>query len=286
VLLVKVLDTIKTTTEELSPPEPEYLFRAHKYAGMASPTFTPDLDVPFDLGFKRIVSFDEFIVDLANHLSKTQKEEGGERIETYFVSMSPILEWTIHTAGKKERNTTQDEVVGLAVFDVKKLRQKSSTTIFRVSHVLEFLISQGRSFLIPAEVQKWARNCDEYVSVGKIPDDGLVRWVRWAELYSQSVTILPECFSRAYTLAIYRNWIENQCVELGVEDVCNRIVNFGKVLAGPQGDLLFPLIKLVLKPGIQFWGLRTAMGEDEIESRIHVIINDDTLLDQFSTLRL
>lgn len=243
------------------------------------------MDIPFDLGLRRIVSFDEFIVDLANHLGKTQKEEGGEKIETYFVSMSPILEWTIHTVGKKKRKITQDEDVGLAIFDVKKLRQNSRTTIFRVSHVLEFLISQGKDFLIPAKAQKWARNCDEYVSVGKIPDNGLVRWVTWAELSSPSVTILPACFFRAYTLALYRNWIEDQCVELEVEDVCNRILNFGKALAGPQDDLLLPLIKLVLKPGIGFWGMRTATGDDAIESRTH-IINDDTALDQFSTLRL
>lgn len=31
-----------------------------------------------------------------------------------------------------------------------------------------------------------------------------------------------------------------------------RIVEFGKVLNGPQDDLLFPLIELVLQPGIQF----------------------------------
>jgi hypothetical protein len=119
--------------------------------------------------------------------------------------------------------------------------------------------------------------------VGKIPDDGLVRWVTWEELSSPSVTIFPDCFLRAYTLAIYRKWVEEQYIEL--EDVCNRIVKFGKALAGPQGDLLSPLIQLILKPGIQFWGFRTASAKDAIEARIRVII-DDMALEQLSRLSI
>lgn len=91
---------------------------------------SPNLDVPFDLKFRRALSIDDFAVDLADHLGKTQKEkEIGEKIKTYFVLISLILEWAIYTVGKKSKDRVQNEVVGLAIFDVKKLQQNSGTII-------------------------------------------------------------------------------------------------------------------------------------------------------------
>jgi hypothetical protein len=71
--------------------------------GTSQPTFVPDLQVPFDLEFRHNWSFDDFAaILLAKYLNKTREEKGrGEKIETCFVSMSSILEWTIHTAGQK-----------------------------------------------------------------------------------------------------------------------------------------------------------------------------------------
>jgi hypothetical protein len=68
----------------------------------------------------------------------TLEEEEREKIETSLVSMFPMLEWTIHTAGQKCRGIGEvaDKVAGLAIFNVEKLRQTSDTTIFRVSDVL------------------------------------------------------------------------------------------------------------------------------------------------------
>ena len=256
--------------------------------GAGQPTFVPDLDVPFDLGFRRIFSVEEFAADLAEHLGKTQKEEEiGEKIETYFVSTSPILEWTIHTAGQKCNARDGDEVVGLAIFDVKKLRQNSGTTIFRVSDVLKFLVGEGKDSHIEQDLQKWARNCDEYVSVGKIPDDGLVSWVVWPELYLSLPNPLPskKCFRRAYTLGKYREWmrdIQEEHIEL--EDICQRIVKFGKVLTGQRDDLLFPLIELVLKPGMQFWGFTTESPED-VAAKMRELV-DETALQKLYGLSL
>jgi hypothetical protein len=54
--------------------------------------------------------------------------------------------------------------------------------------------------------------------VGKIPDDGLVRWVVWEELYTSRSSILLDRFVRAYNLGIYREWmreIKEQHIELG-----------------------------------------------------------------------
>lgn len=63
---------------------------------LRQPPLIQDLDVPFNLEFRRTHSIDKFPEDLAEHLGKTRNEK-----ETYFVSMSPILEWTIHIAGQK-----------------------------------------------------------------------------------------------------------------------------------------------------------------------------------------
>ena len=53
-----------------------------------------------------------------------------------------------------------------------------------------------------------------YVSVGRIPDGGLVKWVVWEELYISSAGILSDRFVGAYTLGIYRKWIQEQHIEL------------------------------------------------------------------------
>lgn len=123
----------------------------HKHTRTSQPTFVPDLDIPFDLEFRRTHSIDDFAELLAEHLSKTQKgRETAEKMETCFMSTSPILEWIFMTAGQKWRN-------------IKKLRQSLDTTLFCVEDILRFLRSQGKDWLIGKNVQKWAQNCDEYV---------------------------------------------------------------------------------------------------------------------------
>lgn len=100
---------VLNTTADTTSSEPEYLFRAYKYTGTETgrPTFTPEIDVPFSLGHRSTIPVDEFIRDLAGHRSKTRMET-----ETYFVSMSPMLEWTLHKAGQI-RGKTQIKTLAL-----------------------------------------------------------------------------------------------------------------------------------------------------------------------------
>lgn len=142
--LICVVVVLNTTPDPTSS-EPEYLFRAYKYTGTETgrPTFIPEIDVPFSLEYRRTIPVDEFIWDLAGHLGKTRR-----KTETYFVSMSPILEWTLHKAGQISRENP-NEKVGLAIFDVTKLHSNSDTTIFRVWDILEFLIQKRREYLTP-----------------------------------------------------------------------------------------------------------------------------------------
>lgn len=242
--------------------------------GTSQPVFISDLNIPFELESKRTFSIDKFAAFLAEHLNKTQEPK-----DTCFVSLSPILEWTIHTVGQKQRDIKQgvQQVAGLAIFDVEKLRQTSNTTLFRVSDIFDFLASRGKGQLIKPKLQQWARNCEEYVSMGRIPDDGLVRWVTWEELSRSPAPLFADCFMKAYTLAIYRKWIEIQQVEL--ENICQRIVGFGKVLAGQRNDLLLPLIELVLRPEISFWGFKTSSSEETIKARIRALVDEAALLE-------
>lgn len=192
--------------------------------------------------------------------------------------MSPMLEWTIHTTRQKQRGIGQvaDEVAGLAIFDVKKLPQILDTTIFRVSDVLDFLANRGKGQLIARNLQKWARNYDEYVSMSKIPDDGSIRWVAWEELSTSSAPLFPDCFVKAYTLAKYREWIDTQHIEL--EDICQKIVGFGKILIGRRDDLLLSLIELILRSGIHFWGFETNLSEDIVKAKIRALVDEAALL--------
>jgi len=76
--------------------------------------------------------------------------------------------------------------------------------------------------------------------------------------------------------------IQEEHIEL--EDIRQRIVEFGKVLARQQDNLLFLLIELVLRPGVQFWGFITELSEDVI-AKIYELV-DETALQKLSRLSL
>ena len=272
---------LRDVSIETAPTDPEFLFRAHRYVGTSQPTFEPVLEVSFDLEFKRTISVDQFAAHLAEHLGKTQEEKRiGDMVETCFLSMSPVLEWTVHATGQKSKETKTDETAGLAVFDVGRLRRTPDLAIFRVSDILQFLEGCDKGKLIPRNVQGWARNCDEYVSMGKVHRSGLLRWIPWTELYGSG--FLSSRFLKAYTLGIYRQWRDEgydavECTE--VEDVCRNVVEFGKMLAGSQVSILPPLVELILKPGFRFWGLKANTEEEVVKSRAYELVNEAMMVD-------
>jgi hypothetical protein len=272
---------------ETASSDPKFLFRAHRHVGTSQPTFAPKLEVPFDLEFKRTVSVDEFATLLAEHLGKTQEEERtGNRVETCFLSMSSVLEWTVHATGKKWKDREADGTVGLAVFDAGRLRQTPDLTVFRVSDILQFLEGRGKGELIPRGIQRWAQNCDEYVSVGKVHGGGLLRWVPWTELYGSG--FLSSRFLRAYTLGKYRQWTDEVYDAAGyieAEDVCRKVVEFGKMLAGPGVSNLLPLVELILKPGFQFWELKANAEEEVVKARVYELV-DEAVLGEFFRLKI
>jgi hypothetical protein len=73
-IVTTALEAIETTISD-----PDFLFRAHRHVGTSQPIFVPDLNMPFDLEFRRTTSINEFVAELVLHLSKSQEEkERGE----------------------------------------------------------------------------------------------------------------------------------------------------------------------------------------------------------------
>jgi len=212
---------------------------------------------------------EKFATLLVEHLNKLQRPK-----KTPLLSMSPILEWTIHNTARKYEiiaKASKNQVAGLAIFEIEKLRQIPNTILFRVSDVLEFLAHRRLGHLIAPILQKWAQNCDEYVFMGRIPDDALVKWIPWGKLLQFSSPLFGHDFIRSSTLAEYLSLRDVQDVEL--EDICQKIVRFAKFLAGSHNDLLPELIRLILRPRLLFWGFATDASECAIEERIHGLIN-------------
>lgn len=111
--------------------------------------------------------------------------------------------------------------------------------------------------------------------MGESHNYGLVRWVTWEELCSPSIRFLSPQFKTAYTLGVYRNWVEIKHIEL--EYICQKVVNFGKLIVGPEDDLLLSMVELILKPGIQFWGYKADSTDDIIEAKTREILSEMTL---------
>ena len=164
------------------------------------------------------------------------------------------------------RKKADNEIAGLAIFDVGGLRKCPSVTMFRVPEILQYLERRGKGWLVLQKPKSWARNCDEYVLMGKIHESALIRWVLWTDLYASG--LLSNNFINAFTLALYRQWSERDYVSaesVEVEDVCRKIVGFGKMLAGPRIENLLSLVKLILWPGIEICpGLRYLATADII----------------------
>ena len=74
---------------------------------------------------------------------------------------------------------------------------------------------------------------------------------------------------------MFRKVVRQQ--ELELEDICNRVIRFGRALAGPEDGLILPLILLILKPGIRFWGFGTAPSDDTIMANSALPLDADSL---------
>ena len=239
-------------------------------------------NLDFDLEFRYTFSIEEFVEKLALHLGKTQEERTrGEKIKTIFLSMSPQLEWTLHATGQRSKG---GHATGLAIFDVERLRRTSDATIFRVVDIINFLKAQGKSQLIAPNLQDWARNCDEYVYMGKSLDHGLVRWIEWAELSALPILLDHENFVKAFTVRLYREWKRTEYVERA--EVEQKVMESVITLAGTSNALAPLVVDSLMRPGLDFWGFEVSFAESEMiraEIRAHI---DALTLEQLAGLSL
>ena len=178
---------------------------------------------------------------------------------------------------------SSNQTVGLAIFDVEKLRQGAGQTLFRVSDILHYFERRGEGELISQEVKKWVPNCDKYVLMGKAHKSALLRWVPFNELRASG--FLSEKFFKAYTLAKYRQWIRGAETFIEAEGFCRKIVGFGMILAGPEVKILSPLVQLILNQDPQFWGFGVNTSDEVVRKRVHELIGE-AMMGDISRLKI
>jgi hypothetical protein len=204
---------------------------------------------------------------------------------TRFTSTSSRLDWTLHLTGKKSRE--QDEQgkgghVSFVIFDLQALSKAPNVTVFRVADVLDFLQTSGKSSLILGEHQRWARNCDEYIVMGQGFEHAVVQVVPWSEL--RWIPILNQQFRSAYTLKYYEQIRDNAVdrrIEIGLEQVCKKVVESAKAMAGHKANdaaLVHLLVRLILKPGAWFWGIHTSSGHEGLRDGCRMIVENDLVV--------
>jgi hypothetical protein len=267
------------------PAKRTLLFRAHQHATTDQPGEynSHAREVLFDDQFRQRKTMRDFLVSLGRHLGKTDiKTTTGKQLRTRFTSTSPRLNWTLHLTGKKSRKQREqgkEDQVSLVIFDLQMLSKTPNVTVFRVSDVLRFLEASKEPSLIAPEYRKWATNCDEYIIMGRDAKSCIVQLIPWLELKFMSIINNP--FGTVYTLRTYerfRNELMDRRPDTEYTQVCEMVVDSAKVLAG-QGSidakLVQHLVKLILKPGVWFWGIKTSSTDAEIEVGCMAILKND-----------
>jgi len=250
---------VRYTTSKANDGElPDFLFRAHISATRV-PVLRAETEYSFDSEFKSIVSLQMFSKELEDHLGKTERPT-----ETFLMSSSPILQWTIHTVGQKHRRIDDSGVeAGLAIFDVRKWQQSQETALFRVRDLCDYFASKG----LPVENEKWKRyatNCDEYVAIGEVPNHCLVRWVTWSEM--NATGFLTYNFYWSYTLDVVQRW--NNPADEDEETLYHKASLLVRLIAGTDQRLRHSIINCIFEADFRSWGRRPVVNTVAIKKRL------------------
>ncbi|OAA35876.1 hypothetical protein BBO_08528 [Beauveria brongniartii RCEF 3172] len=188
-------------------PYPKFLYRAHVHghpfprfiqegAYEYADTFSSELHAwteeecqseinTFVLPFDSIV---DVFQELSRHLQETQICRNDSGYLSSMVSLSGDLRWTTHGLCEVGKKANEDQIPGLAVFDVKKIQETDQ--IWRVSDMFEFLdnseelkVATGQNRIeVPEHVQQWSRNAEEYVCWEYVPREALVSFGKLSDL--------------------------------------------------------------------------------------------------------
>lgn len=266
-----------------SPPAPTFLFRAARNTSHRTSYVPPAARRWSFNNFHRCRPVDDFFDALARHLGKVREvnQTSGKAVDKHLTSMSPILEWALHRTGQKWRDCTDDDQVKLVIYDLQALRNVSDGGVFRVSDVLRFLEKQNKMYRIDAELQQWAENCDEYITIGTGLDERFVRSIPWGDLCK--MPIISATFCRAYTLGIYRQWRDEKIgflENVEKDEVYSRVLQLAKAVAGAGQEndgRVREILRLILMPGIWFWEIATDLTEDEVLKGCERLLEDDLI---------
>jgi hypothetical protein len=94
-----------------------------------------------------------------------------------------------------------------------------------------------QTYLIPAEYQQWARNCDEYIFMGREVEKGVVQIIHWADLRWRSSINDPFCDT--YTLSTYELFQDDRMSGRPQKEygqACEMVVSSARILAGQKAD--------------------------------------------------
>lgn len=232
--------------------------------------------------YKNGKTVDEFLIAFGRHLGKTELEKQTSRRSTPdFTSTSSRLEWTLHLTGRKSQERSEQAAAGpvsFVVFDFQAVDAAPDINVFRASDVLDYLDKSGKSDLIPQRYQQWARNCDEYILMGRGVEKAVVQVVPWSEL--RWIPIINDQFRKAYTLKTYEHFRDNAVdrqVETELGQVCKTVVGSAISIAGRKADdveLVQLMVELITAPGMWFWGIRTTISDADIRNGCDAILQD------------
>lgn len=178
--------------------------------------------------------------------------------------------------------------VNFVIFDLHALRRTLGTNVFHVTDVLRSLETSKQTHLIPAEYQQWARNCDEYIIMGSEIEEGIVQIIPWADL--RWTSIINDPFCNTYTLSTYERFRDERMggrpqTEYG--QACKLVVTTATTMAGKNAEnieFVQHLVKLILKPGLWFWGIKVCGGDAEMVGGCEELLEDGlaTIMSQVS----
>ncbi|KAL5411206.1 hypothetical protein PMIN04_010328 [Paraphaeosphaeria minitans] len=266
-------------------PSPTVLFRAARRTRPLGHYMPPS---------ERNWSFDQFrrchpVSDLLSALERMigNGATSNTTVDRRLTSMSPILQWAVHTTGQEHKNKAKNEEVELEVFELKRLQKASGFEIFRISDVAQYLEKRHKAHSTDALLQ-WTRNCDAYVTVGPLPADQRIKSIPWKDLWR--MPLLTDTFYRAYTLDIYRQWgaeASNRHGNVENDEVCSWVLESAKTIAGRQREdvkRVAETVELLLEPGLYFWGIDTDTTHRDVRMGCAALLEEDLVLQKLTGL--
>lgn len=182
----------------------------------------------------------EFHKHLSDHLNKTWLATRPIQYRpppSNFVSLSADFRWTAQracqngkTAPEKDDGGNDKYIPGLAIFNTSIIQSHKNWHIWRVSDIEEFFL--GTTSPIDRYLCRWARNAEEYVCWGLIPQNALISFTRIKDLIqppdANAAAFLTSKFVHSEHLWNFKQQQPKENISL--EEYTNRAINLVRQL--------------------------------------------------------